>query len=84
MRITKQQWLDSREKEVDTQIAYERKHPFYVMNEYAQVFAGLRGGYPHFSDNINEAKSIYNNAQLRNIQKGHLYRIERVSAEDLL
>jgi len=54
------------------------------MNEYAQVFSGLRGGYPHFSDNINEAKSIYNNAQFRNIQKGHLYRIERVSAEDLL
>jgi len=54
------------------------------MNEYAQVFAGLKGDYPHFSDNINEAKSIYNNAQFRNIQKGHLYRIERVSAEDLL
>jgi len=84
VRITKKEWLNSREKEVDVQIAYERKHPFYVMNEYAQVFAGLKGGYPHFSDNINEAKSIYNNAQFRNIQKGHLYKIERISAEDLL
>ena len=84
MRITKQQWLDSREKEVDTQIAYERKHPFYVMNEYAQVFAGLKGGYPHFSDNIKDARSIYNNAQFNNIQKGHLYKIERIEAKDLL
>ena len=84
MRITKQQWLDSREKEVDTQIEYERKHPFYVMNEYAQVFAGLKGGYPHFSDNIKDARSIYNNAQFNNIQKGHLYKIERIEAKDLL
>tara|TARA_Y100001972_G_scaffold112215_1_gene145766 strand:+ start:287 stop:541 length:255 start_codon:yes stop_codon:yes gene_type:complete len=84
VRITKQQWLDSREKEVDTQIAYERKHPFYVMNEYAQVFAGLKGGYPHFSDNIKDARSIYNNAQFNNIQKGHLYKIERIEVEDLL
>ena len=54
------------------------------MNEYAQVFAGLKGGYPHFSDNIKDARSIYNNAQFRNIQKGHLYKIERIDAKDLL
>ena len=84
MRITKQEWLNSRAKEVDTQIAYERKHPFYVINEYAQVFAGLRGGYPHFSDNIKDAKSIYNNAQFNNIRKGYLYKIERIELQDLL
>ena len=84
MRITKQEWLNSREKEVDTQIAYERKHPFYVINEYAQVFAGLKGGYPHFSDNIKDTKSIYNNAQFNNIRKGYLYKIERIEVEDLL
>ena len=84
MRITKQQWLDSREKEVDTQIEYERKHPFYIINEYAQVFAGLKGGYPHFSDNIKDARSVYNHAQFNNIQKGHLYKIERIEAKDLL
>ena len=84
MRITRKEWINSREKEVDSQIDYERKHPFYVMNEYAQVFAGLKRGYPHFSDNISEAKPIYNNEQFRNIKKGHLYEIERVNAEDLL
>ena len=76
--------LKSREKEIDLQIKAESKRPFYVMNEYAQVFAGLKGGYPHFSDNINEAKPIYNNEQFGCIKRGHLYKIERVSAEDLL
>jgi len=76
--------LKSREKEIDLQIKAENKRPFYVMNEYAQVFAGLKGGYPHFSDNINEAKPIYNNEQFGCIKRGHLYKIERVSAEDLL
>jgi hypothetical protein len=84
MRITRKEWIDSREKEIDSRIAYERKHPFYVMNECAQVFAGLRKGYPYFSDNINEAKPIYNNEQFGNIKRGHLYKIERISAEDLL
>ena len=54
------------------------------MNEYAQVFAGLKGGYPHFSDNIKDARSISNGEQFKNIQKGHLYKIERIEMEDLL
>jgi len=54
------------------------------VNEYAQVFAGLRRGYPHFSDNIEEAKPIYNNEQFTNIRKGHIYKIERIEAKDLL
>ena len=83
MRITKKQWLDSREKEVDIQIAYELKNPFYVMNEYAQVFSGLKCGYPNFSNDIGDAKPIYNQAQFNNIQKGHLYKIERIEAADL-
>lgn len=76
--------LKRAEKEIDIRIASERKHPFYVINEYAQVFAGLRGGYPHFSDEIEEAKPIYNNEQFRNIKRGCLYKIERIEAKDLL
>ena len=72
--------LLSREKEIDKELAAERKKPFYVINEYAQVFAGLRRGYPYFSDNVEEAKPIYNNEQFGNIKRGHLYKIERVSA----
>jgi len=54
------------------------------MDEYAQIFAGLRRGYPHFSNNLNDAKPIYNQSQFNNIQQGHLYKCERLEVEDLL
>ena len=76
--------LKSKEKEIDQQILQERKKPFYVINEYAQVFAGLKQGYPYFSDNVTEAKPIYNNEQFRSIRRGHLYKIERIELQDLL
>lgn len=76
--------LKNLEKEIDIQIVNERKRPFYVIDEYAQVFAGLRGGYPYFSDNVEEAKPIHNNEQFRNIRRGYIYKIERIEAEDLL
>ena len=76
--------LKSKEKEIDHQILQERKKPFYVINEYAQVFAGLKQGYPFFSDNVTEAKPIYNNEQFRSIRRGHLYKIERIELQDLL
>jgi len=70
--------------DIDLEIEAERKHPFYVLDEFARVFAGLRGGYPHFSENIDEAKPIYNNEQFGAIRRGSTYGIERVSAQDLL
>lgn len=70
--------------DIDLEIEAERRHPFYVLDEFARVFAGLRGGYPHFSENIDEARPIYNNAQFRNIKYGHTYKIERVEVQDLL
>ena len=76
--------LRRRENEIDLKIREERKRPFYVMDEYARVFAGLRRGYPYFSEDINEAKPIYNNEQFGAIRRGSTYGIERVSAEDLL
>ena len=76
--------LKSKEKEIDHQILQEHKKPFYVINEYAQVFAGLKQGYPFFSDNVTEAKPIYNNEQFRSIRRGHLYKIERIELQDLL
>jgi hypothetical protein len=76
--------LKRREKEIDRKILEERKRPFYVIDEYARVFAGLRRGYPYFSEDINEAKPIYNNEQFGAIRRGSTYGIERVSAKDLL
>jgi hypothetical protein len=76
--------LRRRENEIDLKIAEERKRPFYVIDEYARVFAGLRRGYPYFSEDINEAKPIYNNEQFGSIKRGHLYKIERIEVQDLL
>jgi hypothetical protein len=76
--------LKQKEKEIDRKILEERKRPFYVMDECARVFAGLRRGYPYFSENVNEAKPIYNNEQFGAIRRGSTYGIERVSAKDLL
>ena len=54
------------------------------MDEFAQVFAGLKGGYPHFSNNLNDARPIYNQSQLDCIKRGHLLKCERLEVEDLL
>lgn len=76
--------LRRRENEIDLKIREERKRPFYVMDEYARVFAGLRRGYPYFSEDISEAKPIYNNEQFGAIRRGSTYNIERISSKDLL
>jgi hypothetical protein len=49
---------------------------FIVLNEYAQVFSGLRGGYPEFSDDWDKAKPLWNANQVKNIQHGTNYKIE--------
>ena len=64
--------LKKSEQEIDILIANERKNPFYVIDEYARVFAGLRKGYPYFSENVSEAKPIHKQSQFNNIKHGHL------------
>jgi hypothetical protein len=57
----------------------EPKEPeFIVMNEYAQVFCGLKRGYPDFSDDIDEARTIVNEAQFRIIQQGTSFKLEKL------
>ena len=35
------------------------EHPSYIiLNERAQVYTGLIGGYPNFSDDLDEAKPL--------------------------
>jgi hypothetical protein len=55
----------------------EPKEPeFIVLNEYCQVFCGLRGGYPEFSDNLDEARPLTNMNQFKNVQYGTSYKLE--------
>lgn len=49
---------------------------FIVLNELAQVFCGLIGGYPDFSDNFDSAKPLNNKEQVRMIQQGTSYKLE--------
>lgn len=49
---------------------------FIVINECAQVFSGLKSGYPAFSDDWDSAKPLNNMNQVRNIQHGTLHTLE--------
>jgi hypothetical protein len=55
-----------------------KQQEFIVMNEYAQVFSGLKRGYPDFSDDYNEARTIVNDAQFRIIQQGTSFKLEKL------
>jgi hypothetical protein len=50
---------------------------FILLNEYCQVFCGLQGGYPAFSDDIEEAKPLERDSQIRLIQQGTSFRLEK-------
>lgn len=57
----------------------KEKHPqFIVLNEFAQVFCGLKRGYPQFSDNFDDAKTIERDEQLYTIQRGTLFKLEKL------
>jgi hypothetical protein len=49
---------------------------FIVLNELAQVFCGLIGGYPEFSDNFDSAKPLNNLEQVRMVQQGTSFKLE--------
>ncbi len=50
---------------------------FIVLNEYCQVFCGLQRGYPAFSDNMDDAKKLENDNQMKMIQRGTLFLLEK-------
>ena len=49
---------------------------FIVLNELAQVYCGLIGGYPDFSDDFDSAKPLYNLEQVKMIQQGTSFKLE--------
>ena len=55
----------------------QKKEPeFIVLNEYAQVFIGLRRGYPAFSDDWDEAKPLHHIDQTKHLKYGTSYKLE--------
>ena len=53
-----------------------KQKEFILVNEYNQVYSGLKVGYPNFSNDWNEARSLTNNKQLACISRGTLDKLE--------
>ena len=49
---------------------------FIIVNELAQVFCGLKGGHPNFTDDWNIAKPLNNENQFKAVQKGTWFQLE--------
>lgn len=60
-------------------IIEEKIEQFIIVNELAQVFCGLKGGYPDFNDDWKTAKPLSNETQFNAIQKGTSYKLEMMS-----
>jgi hypothetical protein len=50
---------------------------FILLNEYCQVYCGLQQGYPAFSDDLDEAKPLTNDSQVKTIQRGTSFKLEK-------
>lgn len=61
---------------VDKKKRAPKEPEFIVLNELAQVFCGLIGGYPDFSDDFDSAKPLNNKEQVRMIQQGTSFKLE--------
>jgi len=62
--------LDKKNREIP-------RRKFILLNEYCQVYCGLKGGYPAFSDNIDEAKWLENDEQVKMIKQGTSFKLEK-------
>jgi hypothetical protein len=52
--------------------------PFYVMNDYAQWYCGLRGGKASFTDNFENARTLDRESQFKMLKRVSDYPIEKV------
>ena len=50
---------------------------FIILNEYCQVYCGLQQGYPAFSDNLDDAKELENDEQVKMIKQGTSFKLEK-------
>ena len=50
---------------------------FIVLNELCQVFCCLKRGYPVFSEDVDDAKPLENDNQLKSIQYGTSFKLEK-------
>ena len=51
---------------------------FIVLDDLARVFAGCRGGYPYFSENLDEAKPLKGQSKFDFLQKHSHIHLEQI------
>jgi hypothetical protein len=60
-------------------LAWETEHPSYIiLNERAQVYTGLIGGYPNFSDDLDEAKPLEGQAKFDTLKRFTRIHLEQI------
>lgn len=64
---------------LDKKLREPKPQEFLVLNECCQVYCGLKGGYPSFSEDMDEARTIVNDNQFRIIQQGTSFKLEKLS-----
>ena len=62
---------------LNKKLAEKPELAFIILNEAAQVYCGLKHGYPAFSDNLEDAKPLHRDSQIRMIQQGTLFKLEK-------
>ena len=62
---------------LDKKLTEKPEPAFIVLNEAAQVYCGLQYGYPAFSDKLEDAKPLHRDSQIRMIQQGTLFKLEK-------
>jgi len=50
---------------------------FYILDPYARYYCGLKGGYPQFSNDPNEARTLNNDNQFKMLQRGTSLKLEK-------
>ena len=56
----------------------ELEPEYIILNDECEVFSGLKGGYPAFSKDINEAKPLRGQSKFDFMQRYHPYKIEQM------
>lgn len=54
----------------------ELQKQFIIVNDYDQVFSGLKGGYPSFTEDWKLAKPLSNEKQFSSVQRGTINKLQ--------
>lgn len=55
----------------------EEEPRFIVLNDQCQTFIGFKDGYPQFSDDLDLARSLYNDEQVRTLRIYTGFKLEK-------